>query len=137
MKKKLLLTGIFLLAAIAGLWTSIAFHHLNQVTSGNGRTFHYPIKFIAGLKNDTDAGKKVYQEYCAACHASRPLIAVRAPRLGHADDWQVYCDMKIKGLLAIVDRGVGVMPARGGCFECSDILLEKAIRYLLLMSHCA
>lgn len=136
MKNRLLFVVVFVLSAIAGLWTSIAFHQLNQPVEKQ-RTFHYPVKFVAGLKDDPAAGKKVYQEYCAGCHAPQPRIAVRAPRVGYRKDWQVYCGMKKKTLLTIVDKGAGVMPARGGCFECSDRLLQEAIDYMLLTSHCS
>jgi cytochrome c5 len=34
-------------------------------------------------------------------------------------------------LLNITVNGVGAMPARGGCFECSDEQLRTTIRYIL------
>lgn len=123
----LLTSAILLCAAIAGLWTSLAVRHLNQPQ----RTFHYPIQFVEKLKNNPHAGKKIYQEYCAACHDPEPLIAVNAPRFGHREDWQAYARLDMQTLLAITSRGVSAMPARGGCFECDDALLEQAIRYIL------
>lgn len=130
MKKKLLIVAILLLAGAAGVWTSIAFYRLNQGEVVNlRRTFHYPTQFVNQLKTDPRAGEKVYQEYCASCHAPQPLIDVRAPRLG-SSDWKPYCHADINALLAITNRGIGAMPSRGGCFECDDALLEKAIRYM-------
>jgi len=34
-------------------------------------------------------------------------------------------------LLKMTIQGVGAMPARGGCFECSDGQLKEAIIYML------
>jgi len=123
-----LLSSIILLAAAAlGLWTSIAFHRLHKAS----RTFHYPTQFIAKLKNDPQAGKKIYHEYCAACHAPHPLVDVNAPRLGNRKDWRRYRQLNTATLLAMLNRGVAAMPARGGCFECDDALLKQAIIYML------
>ncbi len=127
MKKKLALIAMLLLSALLGLWTSIAVHRLQ---SAKPRAFHYPIQFITQLQDDPRAGQKVYNEYCASCHAPHPIIDVCAPRLGNKRDWLAYSRLDKQELLALVIRGVGAMPARGGCFECDDKLLEKAVSYL-------
>jgi len=69
--------------------------------------------------------------FCAICHASHPLIPLGAPRKGHAKDWVVRLKQSRQILFQHVAEGYNAMPARGGCFECSDEQLEKAIENLI------
>ena len=98
------------------------------------RVFHYPLDFIKSVEKDPHAGKKVYQEYCISCHAQQAEIPLRAPRLGIKKDWVSYQNLTMDVLFKLVAQGVGAMPARGGCFECSDALLKKTITYMLEQS---
>ena len=105
-----ILTGMLQLAAIAG---------------------HHPSALVEIWKTLPHAGDKVYQEFCATCHAKKPVIATGAPRFREQADWgwrlQSGCDIIFASLL----KGRGVMPARGGCFECSDQMLKDAMNYML------
>jgi len=121
------------IAAIAGFTTSLFLHAKNPsvVSIEKTRTFHYPMKLINQLKNDPQAPQKIYQEYCAACHAAEPLIDIKAPRVGFKKEWEPFCKLGTRNLLRLANHGVGAMPARGGCFECDDILIEKTILFML------
>lgn len=95
------------------------------------QTFHYPALFVKQLKGDPDAGRKIFKEFCAACHDKNPLIDVPAPRIGDKKAWKTRRQFGINTLLKITNNGVGAMPARGGCFECSDEQLRETIQYIL------
>lgn len=92
---------------------------------------HRPQEFIAGLKNDPKAGEKIYQQFCSNCHAQKPLIPVGAPMIGDEKAWTKRLSKGQKMLLENTLNGYGVMPARGGCFECSDEQIQMSINYIL------
>lgn len=95
------------------------------------RTYHYPASFVSGLKNDPKAGMKIYREYCAACHAPQPMIEINAPAKGNKALWQALNQsLGEAGLWQYTLMGHNAMPARGGCFECSDEQLRQAMQYL-------
>lgn len=96
------------------------------------QTFHYPALFVKQLTGDPDAGRKIFKEFCASCHAEQPVIDVHAPRIKDKKAWQMRKKLGMPLLLQITTQGIGAMPARGGCFECSDQQLQAAIEYLLL-----
>ena len=95
------------------------------------QTFHYPARFVKQLANDPDAGRKIFNEFCAACHSEEPAIDVNAPLIGDKKIWQGLRQLGIPALLKMTIKGVGRMPARGGCFECSDEQLAETIQYIL------
>ncbi len=127
---------ILLFSATAGLVTSLILHRENSaVYVEPEHAAHYPLTFVAHLKNDPQAGKKIYQEYCQYCHAENPEIPVHAPRIHHQNEWARFSSMNLETLFQMAAVGYGAMPARGGCFECSDKQLKQAIRYLLDNAH--
>ena len=95
------------------------------------KKFHHPQQFIKKLKQSKNPGKKVYQAFCANCHNANPLIPVGAPKFRHEDDWRARLVKSNEFIFKNVDSGIGIMPARGGCFECSDSDLKAAIQYML------
>jgi len=93
--------------------------------------FHHPSEFVDKIKADKNKGEKIYASFCANCHAKDPLINLGAPRLGVKAEWTKRLEQKPSELFKHVSEGMGVMPARGGCFECDDAMLKEAIAYLL------
>lgn len=74
------------------------------------------------------SGAEVYNQSCAACHNSG---AAGAPRLG-TDAWQTRLDDK--GFDTLVENsisGIGAMPPRGGCADCSDEEIEASVQYII------
>ena len=123
-----------LLSGILGLIFSMYMHggSFSRSTAVHTiQTFHYPALFVKQIQNDPEAGKKIFQEFCSACHASEPRIDVHAPRIGVASDWKFRRQMGMPVLLKITINGIGAMPARGGCFECNDEQLQMTIQYIL------
>ncbi|OGO93344.1 MAG: hypothetical protein A3F41_01385 [Coxiella sp. RIFCSPHIGHO2_12_FULL_44_14] len=102
-----------------------------EPTEYSAHAVHYPTLFVNQLKNDPTAGKKIFHEYCAACHAQQPEIDIHAPRFGDHATWSAFKALGSEKLFQWTTQGHGAMPARGGCFECSDEQLKAAIRYLI------
>jgi cytochrome c5 len=92
---------------------------------------HHPEEFIQSIQNDPQAGKKIYQHFCATCHAKDPSIELGAPKIGVKNDWKLRMKKGLDRLLVVTKNGLNQMPPRGGCFECSDDLLKAAIVYML------
>ena len=125
-----------MVSGLAGFMVSVAVHGPQR---GNAtvdeepvrNAYHNPLSFVAQITNDPKAGEKIVHEFCEACHAKAPVIEVGAPPMGVAHAWDAYKKLPMKQLLENTKRGVGAMPARGGCFECSDEQLQKAIDYMV------
>jgi cytochrome c5 len=138
---KFIIIFIFFLSGVLGLSLSIFTHyHANNNLSPSPpdasiiQTYHYPTVFVKKLIGDPQAGKKIFKEFCETCHGQPPLIDVNAPRIGDKNTWEIKRKQGIMTLLKITANGAGAMPARGGCFECSDAQLREAIKYMLVVS---
>lgn len=92
---------------------------------------HHPQEFLKQIKGDKNEGGLIYEHYCANCHALKPLIPLGAPRIGVIDDWKLRLKQGAKVLYQHTDEGFNAMPARGGCFECSEEQLILAIIYIV------
>lgn len=131
---------ILFLSGLMGLGLSLFFHQSTPQTPliltpppdvPITQTTHTPYTFVNQIKGDPDAGRKIFKEFCISCHAQEPIIDIPAPHIGDKKAWQLRRRMGMKTLLKITINGIGAMPARGGCFECSDDQLQKAIEYIL------
>ncbi|MDX1836958.1 cytochrome c5 family protein [Legionella taurinensis] len=94
-------------------------------------TSHHPQDFLNEVKGRPDEGRQIADHYCANCHAIKPLIELGAPKMGQAKDWEPRLKAGLELLFQRADTGMNAMPARGGCFECSDKQLKLAILALL------
>jgi cytochrome c5 len=88
---------------------------------------HHPQEFLKAVSGTKDEGGQIYKHYCANCHAQKPLIALGAPRIGEEGDWKSRLKQSVNTLFLHTDEGYNGMPARGGCFECTDKQLILAI----------
>ena len=134
MIKKILIIAILLLSGLLGFFLSLYLHQSPQKKSTDIQlieTFHYPALFVKQLSGDPNAGRKIFKEFCSACHSKQPSIDIHAPRIGDKKAWDIRRKMGMDLLLKMTINGVGAMPARGGCFECSDQQLRETIRYIL------
>lgn len=73
-------------------------------------------------------GPEVYDAACGACHNSG---AAGAPRLGRTSEWADRKDQAIEDLYSHAINGIGSMPAKGGCTDCSDEEVRNAVDYML------
>lgn len=133
MGKYFLIALVLLLSGMLGFIFSWQTHHDFKPTEETKRmeTFHYPMTFVKQLEHDPEAGKKIFNQYCTSCHGVHPIIEINAPRIDDVTAWKIRKKLGMKKLLKETSTGVGAMPARGGCFECSDKELKQAIQYML------
>lgn len=130
---------ILLLSGAAGFWVSWFYNQPGtpaspQVNTQPTQILHYPTVFVDQLKGDKHAGEKIFIQYCSSCHSAKPVIDVKAPRVNDEKAWLFRRQLGIDTLLKTTINGKGAMPARGGCFECSDDQLRAAIQYMLQLS---
>jgi len=80
------------------------------------------------------SGAQVYAFRCEACHAR---ATQGAPIPGDEIDWGTRAQQGMKVLMEHVKKGYkrGLMPARGGCVNCSDSELRAAVIYMLEKSN--
>jgi cytochrome c5 len=127
--------GILLLSGFLGFSVGLYRQHVPVVDNESAptliQTFHYPATFVKQLKGDPLAGEKIFTEFCASCHGKQPLIDIAAPHIGDKIAWAGRRRLSLEILLNITIKGAGAMPARGGCFECSDEQLRETIKYIL------
>jgi cytochrome c5 len=73
-----------------------------------------------------DAAEK-YKATCAMCHDSG---AAGAPRKGDEKAWSQRMSQGEDTVLNNVKNGIGAMPAKGLCADCSDEQFKALIKYL-------
>jgi len=138
-RKNIFIILLFVISGLLGFSLSFYIHYYSTSSQQEEtkviRTFHYPSLFVDQLKGDKRAGEKIFKEFCAACHDKNPAIDVHAPRIGDVSAWKKRKKLGEDILLMVTIQGVGAMPARGGCFECSDQQLREAIQYMLIHSR--
>lgn len=125
---------ILFISGLAGFVVSLYRHAPSPMLDPHVQTietFHYPVSFVKQLQGDPAAGKKIFRQFCMTCHGHPPIIAIQAPQIGDQKAWAARRNLGMKTLLDITVKGIGAMPARGGCFECSDQQLIEAIHYIL------
>ena len=126
----ILVVLLLILSGIAGFGLSLYNERDALFSAPAMETFHSPATLMRQLEGDPQAGEKIFQTFCAVCHDDSPQIDVDAPRLHDKKAWRLRKEGK-KGMLRITLQGAGAMPARGGCFECSDRQIEQAVDYII------
>ncbi len=92
---------------------------------------HRPQDFLDSIKGKKNEGAQIYQHFCVNCHAQKPIIPIGAPRFRETNDWAGRLKQDIELIFKHTDEGINNMPARGGCFECSDEQLALAMVEML------
>lgn len=80
------------------------------------------------LASGPQSGEEVYNQFCFACHATG---ASDAPLFADSDAWAPRIAKGLDTLMASTVNGLGMMPARGTCMNCSDEELQAAVDYML------
>jgi len=83
---------------------------------------------VAAAPSAARAGKDIYATTCFACHDTG---AAGAPKKGDAAAWGKYTAKGIDDMLKNAISGVGAMPPRGTCGNCSDAELRDTIQYII------
>ncbi len=79
-------------------------------------------------QGDAQAGKKVYNTACVACHASG---VAGAPKLGDKEAWEPRAEKGMGTLLDHAVNGFNAMPPKGGNMSLSEADVRSAIHYML------
>lgn len=74
------------------------------------------------------SGADVYKASCFACHGTG---ALGAPKLGDAAGWGPRLDKGLDTLTTNAINGIGAMPPRGTCSNCSDEEIRAAIEHMI------
>jgi len=74
------------------------------------------------------SGDRVFNSYCVACHMSG---VANAPKLGNKADWLPHIEKGMDSMMQSAIEGVGAMPPRGMCSNCSDNEIQSAIQYMI------
>ena len=68
-----------------------------------------------------------YNMYCIACHAAG---TAGAPKTGDADAWASRLANGMDALVESTKEGMGAMPPRGLCMDCTDDEFKALITYM-------
>jgi cytochrome c5 len=74
------------------------------------------------------SGEDVYNQFCFACHATG---ASDAPIFANAEAWSPRIDKGMDALMSSTLNGIGMMPPKGTCMNCSDEELRAAVGYMV------
>jgi len=77
-------------------------------------------------------GKRTYMHACSSCHDSGKD---GAPVTGDRVAWDSLLDKNFDVVLDNALRGIGTMPARGGCATCSGSDIIAAVKYMVQQSE--
>ena len=78
---------------------------------------------------DEGPGVAIYNQACTTCHASG---TAGAPKLGDKMAWEPRMARGVDELLRNAINGMGAMPPRGTCMDCSEDDLNVVIEYMLV-----
>ena len=70
-------------------------------------------------------GKALYDKSCGGCHNNM------APKLGDKAAWAPLAKQGTSALVAVVMKGKGAMPTKGGSASASDADIKAAVEYML------
>ena len=74
------------------------------------------------------SGADIYGSKCFVCHDTG---LVNAPKMGDAADWSVRLEKGIDVIVANAINGIGNMPAKGTCSDCSDEEIASTVEHML------
>tara|TARA_R110002051_G_scaffold167658_2_gene238309 strand:+ start:200 stop:631 length:432 start_codon:yes stop_codon:yes gene_type:complete len=83
----------------------------------------------AGGEGGARSGEAVYGQYCTACHGSGIL---QAPKTGDAAAWEARLAAagSLDALTQSAIAGVGAMPPKGTCADCTDEEILASIQHM-------
>jgi len=73
-------------------------------------------------------GKAVYDGFCFVCHSSG---VGGAPIFADSEAWAPRIDKGMDALWETMQNGLGAMPAKGTCVNCSDEELRASLDYMV------
>ncbi|MEX2470186.1 MAG: c-type cytochrome [Pseudohongiellaceae bacterium] len=86
----------------------------------------------------TSDGFNAEQKYMASCFACHSTGAANAPKVEagvYADQWAERMEKGMDAVMQNVINGMGAMPAKGLCFDCTDADLRALVDYMVESSQ--
>jgi len=84
----------------------------------------------------SSTGSEVYQGSCATCHGGGfKGWMTGAPEVGDKAAWKPLIAKGVDAMTAFSINGVNKMPAKGGCYQCSDAQIKSAIEHMVELSQ--
>jgi len=83
---------------------------------------------VAAAPTEPRSGEEVYNSFCFACHATG---VGGAPTLGDSAAWEPRMAKGMDALWGTMQNGLGAMPAKGTCINCSDDELRASMNFLV------
>ncbi|MCF2949281.1 cytochrome c5 family protein [Paraglaciecola aquimarina] len=88
---------------------------------------------VAGAVEETASsgprsGADIYNKSCVACHS---VGVLGAPKLQNAGDWSPRLEKGFDQVWKNAINGIGGMPPKGTCGDCSDDELKAAIEHMI------
>ena len=74
------------------------------------------------------SGSEIYTSKCFACHDTG---AAGAPKVGEAGDWEGRMGKGVDTLIANAINGIGGMPPKGTCGDCSDEEIANTVQHMI------
>ena len=90
--------------------------------------FSHFISINASADVSIDDAKVIYEKGCAACHSAG---VAGAPMLGNKKQWSHRSLKGVEQLTQNAWNGIGGMPAKGLCQNCSFEEIKLAVQYML------
>ncbi|MDY6814480.1 MAG: c-type cytochrome, partial [Pseudomonadota bacterium] len=78
------------------------------------------------------SGSEVFDAVCTACHTTG---AAGAPKIGDTAAWAPRIDQGMDILISHALNGFNLMPAKGGCADCPDEEIKKAVEHMVSQSQ--
>ena len=85
---------------------------------------------LAQTSDGFDAEAK-YMASCFACHSTGAAGAPKVEAGVYDDQWAARMEKGMEAVMANVINGVGAMPAKGLCFDCTDADLQALVDYMV------
>jgi cytochrome c5 len=79
-------------------------------------------------------GKRIYEKYCAICHAPGTHY-LNAPKVGDQQTWAPLIKEGVDIAILRTIQGYGNMSPRGGCSQCNDAEIKAAVLYMIQNSQ--
>ena len=79
--------------------------------------FFCTVLMVLSLQSQARDSQELYNKTCLFCHASG---AAQAPKTHDVEAWAPRLKKGMPALLASVKNGIGAMPPKGLCMDCSD-----------------
>lgn len=104
----------------------------SQSGSSSGEATTTAAKVIPKLTMED--GKRIYEKYCAICHAPGTNY-LNAPKVGDQAAWKPIIKEGVDIAILRTIQGYGNMSARGGCSQCNDAEIKAAVLYMIQNSQ--